>query len=297
MLDEHPFAPDWRRADTYRPLLRAEAAVWAWEFARRGLARDARMVDVVDPPGLCYVGPGPAGDPAPAVLWRPDPSAAAVSVSAAPADTGHALDIAACDLPILVARIEDGDQQVLVCDGPRRLRLAVIEGDILGGPVTCRLALPLPGGASAALEGLRGLVALRDTGRLPAAAPREPARAGRWLESLRAHDARRAGASHREIATLLFGEERVREDWAGRSDYMRMRVQRLLRTADRLAAGGYRGLLGIGVRPQTSRVKVVEIWRSAAWRCRVTAPSVMTGIFLGAMWLCAGYLREPCGLV
>jgi hypothetical protein len=296
MKDDHAFAPDWRRAETYRPLLRAEPAVWAWEFARRGLASQAPWADAAELPGLCFAGPGAPGDLAPAILWRPDPCAAVVLVSAAPANSLEALDFAGCGLPVLVARTDVGDQQVLVCDGPRRLRLSVIEGDILGGPVTCRLALPRPGGAGAALEGLRALVALRDTGRLPAAAPRASNRARRWLESLRAFDARRAGASQREIAILLFGQERVRQDWSGGSNYMRMRVQRLLRTADRLVAGGYRGLLGAAPRLTADRARVVEVWRSAAWRGLGAAPSAIIGIFLGTMWLCAGFPHETCGL-
>jgi len=50
-------------------------------------------------------------------------------------------------------------------------------------------------------------------------------------------------ASHRDIAAALFGEKVVREDWSGRSDYLRLRVQRLIRTADKLVKGGYRDLL------------------------------------------------------
>lgn len=294
MQDEHASAPDWRRAETYRPLLRAEPAVWAWEFARRGQADRALGRDLADPPGLCFAGPGPAGDPAPAILWHGDPSAVVVTV-AGRAASPETLDIAACGLPVLAARTEDGGQQVLICDGPRRLRLAVVEGDMLSGPVTCSLPLPAPGGGPAALAGLRALVALRDTGRLAAAA-RAPSRAGRWLESLRALDARRAGASQRQIAVLLFGADRVAEDWAGRSDYMRMRVQRLLRTADRLAAGGYRRLLGGGLAPEAGRLKVVEVWRSPAWRGRGEVSSTVAGLFLGIVWLCAGFPHGPCGL-
>ena len=295
MQDEHASAPDWRRAETYRPMLGAEPAVWAWEFARRGLVNNGLTAAEPNLPGLCFADPGPAGQRLPAILWRPDPCAAIVLVRAARANASDALDLAGCDLPILVVRTELGDQQVLICDGPRRLRLAVIEGDILNGPVTCQLALPEPGGAAAGLASLRALIALRDTGRLPAATSRPPSRAKRWLESLQAHDARRAGASQREIAALLFGQDRVREDWAGRSDYMRMRVHRLLRTADRLVAGGYRSLLGMSAKPWPPRVNVVETWRSAAWFGQSAVLTAVAGIILEMLWLCAGLLHEPCG--
>jgi hypothetical protein len=62
--------------------------------------------------------------------------------------------------------------------------------------------------------------------------------------ALQAYDAVGAGASHREIAAALFGERVVKEDWCSRSDYLRLRVQRLVRTADNLVNGGYRDLLG-----------------------------------------------------
>jgi hypothetical protein len=35
----------------------------------------------------------------------------------------------------------------------------------------------------------------------------------------------------------------VRDDWAGSSDYLRLRVQRLVRAGDRMVGGGYRDLL------------------------------------------------------
>jgi hypothetical protein len=63
--------------------------------------------------------------------------------------------------------------------------------------------------------------------------PRMP----RMLAVLRVDDALAAGASQREIATALFGEARVRDDWAGRSDALRSRVRRLVREARALAAG------------------------------------------------------------
>lgn len=182
---------------------------------------------------------------------------------ASPSEPG-ALDLRALDLAILVVRTDDGEQHVMISDGRRRLRLAIVQGDVLSGPVACRYRLPKGAVAVASLAGLRLLLALRDTGHLPAAGARPLVKSARWVEILRAHDARRDGASQREIATLLFGQARVEEDWAGRSDYMRMRVQRLLRAAEDLVAGGYRSVCGLGA----GRVEphpVAEVWRSSAW--------------------------------
>jgi hypothetical protein len=260
MPDAYNPLPDWRDADAYRPLLDAEPAEWAWEFGRRAAG------PTQSPAELCYVAQAPRGDPRPAVLWRwrCDPSVPVLSVSSAAGADPGALDLKRLDLPVIVVRSEDGDQHVWIADGPRRQRFAVVEGDALAGPVRCQVHLPSAGPGEAALEGARRLIGLRDTGRLPPIRLRPMARPERWMQSLRAHDARQAGASQREIALCLFGAARVREDWSGGSDYMRMRVQRLVRGAQSLVAGGYRAAFGMRVSAQP-RPRVLEVWRSAAW--------------------------------
>jgi len=90
---------------------------------------------------------------------------------------------------------------------------------------------------------LRRLIHLCTEGRFSRSLfPADPAMA-RLITALRVHDARTAGASQREVAEMLFGEEHVRLDWNARSDSLRSRVRRLVKEARRLAAGGYRSLL------------------------------------------------------
>ncbi len=60
---------------------------------------------------------------------------------------------------------------------------------------------------------------------------------------VQAFDGQMAGASHRDIAAVLYGGDMVKVDWRGRSDYLRCRVQRSLRLGHMLAHGGYRRLL------------------------------------------------------
>lgn len=270
MDDVQARAPDWRDAHAYEGLLGADLAVWAWEFARRGPEQPGGAVPFAPQTGrapeLCFVGDGPPGDPLPIALWRwqADGSAPVFSVEPASAHDPAAIDLKGLDVATLVVRTADGDQHVLVSDGARRLRLAVVQGDVLAGPAAFRFHLPALAVGVGSLEGLRRLVALRDTGRLePGRAP-APAKAPRWLQILRTHDARRDGASHRDIAVSLFGEARVREDWGPGSDYMRMRVQRLVRAAEQAVAGGYRALFGLrrtGLEPP----RLVEVWRSPRW--------------------------------
>ncbi|MER9439754.1 DUF2285 domain-containing protein [Mesorhizobium sp. M0618] len=60
--------------------------------------------------------------------------------------------------------------------------------------------------------------------------------------NLRAHDARRAGATYREIAEVLLSRESIApRDW--RDHHLRHKVRAILRRADSLVAGGYRDLL------------------------------------------------------
>lgn len=64
----------------------------------------------------------------------------------------------------------------------------------------------------------------------------------RLAQLLQALDGSLAGASYREIATAVFGERRVREDW-GRASSLKDATIYLVQNAHALMAGGYRGLL------------------------------------------------------
>ncbi|WP_425424013.1 DNA -binding domain-containing protein [Sphingomonas sanxanigenens] len=75
--------------------------------------------------------------------------------------------------------------------------------------------------------------------------PRDP-RIDRGIAMLRVHDATGQGASQREIAAILFGDQRVARDWVGESDSLRSRVRRLVREAGAMARGGYRQLMRRG---------------------------------------------------
>ena len=260
MADEHEHDGDWRAAETYRPLLSADASAWAWEFARRGSGAAQDQV----PADLCFASASAAGADGPIALWRFEADPSIPVFEARPARTGNAegFDVRALGLPSLVVTSAIGDQHVLIADGARRLRLAVSKGDVLAGPVLLHLKLPSRDYGAACLASVRDLLILRDTGRLPPGGKAGARRAERWLGVIRALDARRAGASQKQIAALLFGEGRVAQDWSGASDYMRMRVQRLVRSAEQMAAGRYRAAFGLRS-PPVSPARPVSIWRSA----------------------------------
>lgn len=199
----------------------------AWHWRASGLA-------FAEDPDLA------AGDAR--IIWLPRADPRVVVVDALPAQgVADALDLSRLpvDAHFLAA---SGREEVLIRDGPRTLRLSVRSGTLANGPVLLRYAL----GGFATLEHklltLRRLVALRRLGRLPLGFYPRERRAGRWLLALRALDALADGASQREVGEALFGV-RAAADWRSSSDYLRLRVQRLARSARSLVSHGYLEIL------------------------------------------------------
>lgn len=131
----------------------------------------------------------------------------------------------------------------MLTDGSRHLQLHVTEGSVLGGPVRFRCTLNGMRDIEQKVLALRRLCLCHRLGRLPRSLYPPVPQAGRWIDKLRAVDAIAAGASHREIAAALFGEKRTAAEWSRASDYLRLRVQRLVREGKRLVEDGYRELL------------------------------------------------------
>jgi hypothetical protein len=145
---------------------------------------------------------------------------------------------------LTIATDGHGREHVLLSDGWQHIRLDVEEGRISGHEAV-HLEYRLAGLASAdsmvsTLQRFLGLCRQRRF--VPALFPRDP-RIARGLEVLRISDALEHGASQRDIAMALVGEERLERDWAGASDALRSRVKRLIRHARDMAGGGYRELL------------------------------------------------------
>lgn len=157
---------------------------------------------------------------------------------------GDAFDIRRFDRLATVLRCPDGYEHLLLSDGVHHLQMEVKAGSLLDGPVRLRYELTGFKHVEAKTLTLRRLLLLLRLGRFPLGLYPPERRARRWLMTLQAYDSVQAGATHREIAATLFGERVVKEDWCSRSDYLRLRVQRLVKTANNLVTGGYRDLLG-----------------------------------------------------
>jgi hypothetical protein len=154
-----------------------------------------------------------------------------------------AFDIRRFERWATILRHDGGQELLLLSDGEHHLQLEVIAGSLLAGPVCLRYEISGFQHVEAKTLTLRRLLLLHRLGRFPHGLYPPERRARRWAMALQAYDGVMAGASHRDIAMVLFGARIVRDDWYGRSEYLRLRVQRLLHVAHVMVEGGYRDLL------------------------------------------------------
>jgi hypothetical protein len=90
---------------------------------------------------------------------------------------------------------------------------------------------------------VRQIAALSRSERLPTGLGARERMNGQWIALLRLHDGLAAGASQRELAVCLFGEDWVARGWKGDSDFLRSRLRRMASLQRRLVADGYLILL------------------------------------------------------
>jgi hypothetical protein len=166
-------------------------------------------------------------------------------VAARPARRSHqgVFDLNRIHYPVYVFRDGLGIERVLIGDVGHHLRLDVIEGSVLEGPVRFHYRLADESALPAKVMTLRRLMALKRLGRFPNALFPCELRVTGWMRAMQAFDGRRVGATQREIAGVLYGKTLTEEDWQRGSSYLRCRVQRALRFASNMVEGGYRRLL------------------------------------------------------
>ena len=147
-----------------------------------------------------------------------------------------------------------GLEHLSISDGMNRIRLDVVSGTVLGGSVRLHYRLAGFDNVDAQVLTLQRLLSLNRLGRFSRVLHPRESKVDRWVMMLRAHDLNVQGASQRDIAGVLFGPDVV-GDWRMQSDFLRLRVQRLLRDASAMIDGGYRNLLrgSHGLRSAASR--------------------------------------------
>jgi hypothetical protein len=179
------------------------------------------------------------------LLWdaQCDPSVLTVAAHPGFSSDCDGFDLFALSAMATVLVMADRRELVVLSDGYRRIRLDVVEGTLLAGPVQLRFSLEAFRGLGPKILTLQRLAALRRLGRFAAGLHPPERLASRWIAALRVHDAICAGASQRDIAFCLFGAMASGSDWRAGSECLRLRVQRLGRVGRRMVSGGYRLLL------------------------------------------------------
>jgi hypothetical protein len=172
-----------------------------------------------------------------------NPAVLPIEARKVPADHRDAFDIRQLGHPVSVLRLGAGLEQVLLADGIHHIQLEVSRRSLLDGPAKLHYDISGFEDLEPKLLTLQRLVALRRLGRFPHSLFPPERRAPRWIIALRALDASRMGANRREIAAALFGQDIVRRDWDGGSDYLRSRVRRAIAAGKGLADGGHLDLL------------------------------------------------------
>jgi len=180
------------------------------------------------------------------IIWRADLDPGTLRVVALPADAGHpdAVDPLALQPWLTMVADHEGEHAVL-SDGWHHIRLDVARGSLAAGQAVV-LEYHLRGVASAEpkILPLRRLIDLYRNRRFSVSLYPPDRRVDRWIVALRVHDAIAAGASQRDIARALFGDDSANSAEDERADSLRSRVRRLVAVARRMAAGDYRALLG-----------------------------------------------------
>lgn len=179
------------------------------------------------------------------IFWRADFDPHVLHIVAEPAERGasETVDLADIGGDVFVQPRAGQGEHVLIRFGGLHLRFDILSGTVLDGPVRPRIVLPDLSGIAPQLLTLRRLTMLVQGRQLPRSLRKAEKRGLRWAKMIQALDGVVAGGSQREIASALFGEKLVRAEWRGVSDHLRLKVQRLLREARKLAGGGYRAIL------------------------------------------------------
>ena len=181
-------------------------------------------------------------------VWRTDPDALVRIAADDDHNESDADAFSLWDMPGRKSLLHDGRRLLLSSAfGARVLRMAITSDVCDGGS----FAYVIRSGPRAVArwrgiqENLPVLRAAEPTKRY-ALSPRPGRLAVLHMRALQAIDGRAAGASQRDIAAAIFGEERVAEDWHADSE-LRAQTRHLIHRGQALMRGEYRSLISRGI--------------------------------------------------
>jgi Uncharacterized conserved protein (DUF2285) len=170
--------------------------------------------------------------------WLTDPGTATLYAVAKRASSGTPADVDLVDQPC-IRQVVFGPGRVeclLIRTSRRSLTLKLTGHRASRAPV--RLMFHVP--ARSAKYAAPSLASYSD---LMAMKPRWIKRTRSQVlvrDALIAFDGRVAGASHREVAEVIVGHKRVREEWSARGGWLKGRMGRALAIGQALCGGGHR---------------------------------------------------------
>jgi len=185
-----------------------------------------------------FVDPALIAPEAPICWSAPDGGTAVLNALAKRPPPGMLADLVLSDHPcIRHVVIGPGDvEHLLVRTSERSLTFCLTGHRASRAPVSLTYLVPARSGvkeAAALLASLPDLMTMRP----------------RWIKRSReqvlirdafvAFDGRAAGASHREVAEVIVGIERVREEWSARGGWLKERMRRALAKGEDLCDGGH----------------------------------------------------------
>ncbi len=241
------FTIDWHDVRNYEYLRCLSREAFAWEWLRRNRAyqrtwlshcsRKTSATSLLSPSSfglVSFVDPStPANIARP--VWRADVDNSVLIAEVMDADAPplEGLDLLAVASLVTLEVDANEDQHLLLSDGKASVRVDIVRGTLLGGRAL--LSYQLWGGQrlQTPVLSLRRLITLLVTGRFALSLFPPERLASRWILELQVSDALAAGASHREIANLLFGSIIADRNWRDDGGSVRSRVRRAVNTAKR----------------------------------------------------------------
>lgn len=251
---------DWQDSLGYGFARRLSSGPWAWEFLRRNpdYQRVAKSAPTMEPKecvpevtsaltwGLvAFADPGCSAWTA-SVLWRPDLYASVLPVDAVPAEFSSdtpALEFASLQCRVGVVAASGQRHHLFLGDQENWLQLMLHGAEPTGKLHLATSAIVTWPNIPERHQLLKRLSYLASHGRLASDLYRPHASADRLAHVLQVLDGSLQGASHREIALVMFGAERVARDWSRPGSHLRDHIRRAVQRGRYLMNGGYLELL------------------------------------------------------
>lgn len=178
------------------------------------------------------------------LLWTAarNPFVLAVTASRAAGGAANSFDLARLAMPTM-AEMYDRREHILIGTAEASLRLDVIEGTLLEGPVALTYHIPGLADARTKLQTAARLFDACHKGRLVPAVRLSRDALQREMAQLAVWDLLMQGASLRDIGETIFGFQAVKDGWPHRQEHMKSAVRRLVAGAKARAVGGYKEML------------------------------------------------------